>query len=387
MFVDSVIKNNMSLLKEVIELHKCGRILPDSYVIDVDTFVDNAKIMLEKARSLKLKMYFMLKQVGRNPYLAKKLIETGYESAVVVDFKEAQIMMENDIPLGNVGHLVQTPKHLLKKVIDYGAEVITVYTYEKMAEINEAAKESNKVQDILIRVYDDGDSIYSGQEAGITLTDLEGVVRNANELKNIKIVGVTSFPCFLYDDEINDFRPTHNLETVLKAKEILIKNNIDVKEINLPSTTCCRTLDLLKKYGGTHGEPGHGLSASTPLHAKMDLKEKPCVVYVSEVSHNFKDHGYVYGGGIYRRGHMENCLVGENLEHYHIKTPDIDSIDYHFVLDRKAKVSDIAIMAFRFQIFVTRSTVVLIEGLKTGTPHIVGVYDSEGHRMRGDFDE
>ena len=72
MFVDSVIKNNMSLLKEVIELHKCGRILPDSYVIDVDTFVDNAKIMLEKARSLKLKMYFMLKQVGRNPYLAKK---------------------------------------------------------------------------------------------------------------------------------------------------------------------------------------------------------------------------------------------------------------------------------------------------------------------------
>ena len=332
-------------------------------------------------------MYFMLKQVGRNPYIARKLIECGYDSAVVVDFKEAQIMMENGIPLGNVGHLVQTPKHLLKKIINYGTEVMTVYTYDKIVEINKAAKELNKVQDILIRVYDDGDSIYSGQEAGITLADLENIVRNTRELKNVKIVGITSFPCFLYDDADNDFKPTHNLETVLKAKELLVENGVDVKEVNMPSTTCCRTLDLIKRYGGTHGEPGHGLSASTPLHAKMDLEEKPCVVYVSEVSHNFNDHGYVYGGGIYRRGHMQNCLVGENLEHYRIYTPDIDSIDYHFVLDRNAKVSDVAIMAFRFQIFVTRSTVVLIEGLKNGTPKIVGVYDSEGRRLRGAIDE
>ena len=43
MFVDSVSKSNKRLLEEVVKLHKHGDILPDSYVIDVDTLLDNAK--------------------------------------------------------------------------------------------------------------------------------------------------------------------------------------------------------------------------------------------------------------------------------------------------------------------------------------------------------
>ena len=41
----------------------------------------------------------------------------GYVGAVCVDFREALTMVENQIPLGNVGHLVQIPRAALKKIL------------------------------------------------------------------------------------------------------------------------------------------------------------------------------------------------------------------------------------------------------------------------------
>jgi predicted amino acid racemase len=40
-------------------------------------------------------------------------------------------------------------------------------------------------------------------------------------------------------------------------------------------------------------------------------------------------------------------------------------------------------MAFRFQIFVTRSDVVLVKGIQEGCPGIVGIYDSQGRKKEG----
>ncbi len=79
-------------------MHQSGLIQPDSYVIDVDTFLENAALMLKEAKKMGIRLFFMLKQVGRNPYLAGKLIELGFEGAVVVDYKEARIMMDHGIP-------------------------------------------------------------------------------------------------------------------------------------------------------------------------------------------------------------------------------------------------------------------------------------------------
>ena len=76
----------------------------------------------------------------------------GYKGAVVVDFRCAQTMIDNNIPLGNVGHLVQTLKSKLKSFIAYGVEVFTVFTKEKMHEINEAAQSVDKIQDIIVKV-------------------------------------------------------------------------------------------------------------------------------------------------------------------------------------------------------------------------------------------
>ena len=92
-----------------------------------------------------------------------------------------------------------------------------------------------KEQKILIRVFGDGDMIYPGQTAGIHLKDLADFVAQVRDLPGIKIAGMTSFPCFLYNAEKDDIAPTANLQTVLKAKEILIDCGIEPEIINTPS--------------------------------------------------------------------------------------------------------------------------------------------------------
>ena len=60
--------------------------------------------------------------------------------------------------------------------------------------------------------------------------------------------------------------------------------------------------------------------------------------------------------------------------------PCDESIDYHFGISKECRVGDTVVMAFRFQIFVTRSDVVLVEGISKGEPRIIGVYDSLGRK-------
>lgn len=384
MFLEQTMKRNKALIETAFRLHKSGLILPDSYVIDVDSFLANAKQLLKEANRHQIRLYFMLKQVGRNPYLAGELVKLGYPGAVVVDFKEAQVMMENQIPIGNVGHLVQVPESMIKQVVDYSPEVITVFSMEKIRSIDRAAGELGKNQGIMLRVYDAEDMIYSGQTAGFCLDRLEVVAKHiVEECANVTIKGVTSFPCYLYNEEARDIQPTTNLNTVLRAKRTLENMGVTVPIVNTPSATCSRTLGKIAEYGGNCGEPGHGLSGTTPMHVLEEMEEIPSVVYVSEISHSFMGGGYCYGGGHYRRSHMERALVGASMEcarNLQAIPPSDESIDYHFGLSEECRVGDTAVMAFRFQIFVTRSDVVLVRGVQDGNAEIVGVYDSLGRK-------
>ncbi|NLC42302.1 MAG: hypothetical protein GX775_05575 [Erysipelothrix sp.] len=63
-----------------------------------------------------------------------------------------------------------------------------------------------------------------------------------------------------------------------------------------------------------------------------------------------------------------------------VRPPSLDSIDYYFQLGTTYKVSSPVIMAFRFQIFVTRSRVALVEGIQSNQPKIIGMFDSLGNR-------
>lgn len=383
MFVERLQKDNPKFIEAMVRLQQEGKLLPDSYAVDMEQYRSNAKAIVDSANAKGIRLYFMLKQVGRNPVLAQELVKLGYAGAVVVDFKEAQVMMRHNIPIGNVGHLVQIPAGMVKEVVAYGPEVITVYTADKVRSISRAASELGREQKILVRVFGDGDMIYPGQTAGVHLNDLAAFLEGIRDLPGIRVAGITSFPCFLYDAKADDIMPTANLQTVLKAKQILADCGIEPEIINTPSTTCCRTLERMAEYGCNCGEPGHGLTATTPHHVASEQPEKACIAYVSEVSHNFDGLGYCYGGGFYRRSHVENALVGRSygdLRPMKVIPPSPEAIDYHFGLSEGCAVGETVIMAFRFQVFVTRSDMVLLEGVSSGNAYVSGVWDSLGNQ-------
>lgn len=386
MFLKQTMMRNARLIETSFAFHQSGKILPDTYVVDLDQLLSNATFMLNKAKKQNIELYFMLKQLGRNPYIAKKLCEAGFEGAVVVDFKEANVMMRENIPICNVGHLVQMPKFMVEKLVNYGCKYFTVFSIEKLREINQAAKNKGIIQKVLLKVVGLEDKLYSGQIAGFRLETLAEQIEIMKTMKHIQIAGVTSFPCFLYDDTSDSIMPTNNLDTLLKAKQILQTCGIVIENINAPSATCSFTLEQMRAYPVTSGEPGHGLTGTTPLHAYRLCDEIPCVTYVSEVSHNFDAHAYCYGGGHYRRSHVAKALVGTSMEDYKevdIIPPTDESIDYYFEIPTPCRVSDTVIMAFRFQIFVTRSHVALVEGIQSKAPHIVGIYNSSGDECHG----
>lgn len=385
MFLKKTVERNPELVEAGFDLMKKGLILPDTYVIDTDRFLANARQMLDAARQQGIDLYFMLKQVGRNPELARKLVDMGYPGAVAVDFREAQVLMEHDIPICNVGHLVQSPRGFLERIIAYGPAYMTVYSLEKIREISREAEKQGKVMKLLIKVVDQGDLIYSGQTAGFSLDELPALLDEIDALPGVAAGGVTSFPTFLLDQEDGQLEPTHNLQTLLKAREILAAHGITEINVNAPSATCTRTIRNMEAYPAIRSaEPGHGLSGTTPLHALQEEPEVPCVIYMTEVSHDFQGHSYCYGGGHYRRSHVQQALAGTSLKsarYCEVIPADPTCIDYYFELDRKFPVSTPVCMAFRFQIFVTRSHVVLVEGLAAGNPHVIGEYDSLGRKL------
>lgn len=381
MFLDIVEKRNPELLKAAITLHKSGEIAPDTYVLDLDRVLENGRLLLKEAEARGIKLYAMTKQFGRVPIVTKKLIEMGFSGVVAVDFKEAQTMIDNKIKLGNVGHLVQIPSSMVENIVASNPEIITVYSIEKIRDIDKASKKFGKVQNIMVRVLEKESKIYPGQKGGFYLEELEGLVEATKELKNIKIDGITSFPCFLYDSEKNSLEKTENVDTIQKANKILKKLGIEVEQINLPSGTSLENIKRIAEMGGTHGEPGHSLTGTTPYNIKNEGGETPAIIYLSEISHNLDSTSFCYGGGHYRRSGMKNALVGDRLEEMKrvgIEAPSMENIDYYFEIDSNEKVGATVIAAFRTQVFVTRSDVAVVEGISKGKPKLIGIFDSFG---------
>ena len=379
MFLNKLIENNSKLIETAFKLHNNGDILPDTYLLDLDTILDNGREMLKLAKPLNIELYFMLKQIGRNPLIAKELMGIGFDGCVAVDYKEALAMIDNDIKIANVGHLVQVPKYAMDKIIASKPMYVTIYSKKIIDEINESAKKINSVQKLLVRITDDDASLYSGQVAGFNSDELLELLDYINKLSNVEFGGITAFPALLYDEKSNEICKTDNCLGLERAKRILSDNNYSDYMINVPSATCCASIPIISEFKGKSGEPGHGLTGTTPLHKYSNQVEKVGYCYVSEISHNFKDKAFCYGGGHYRRGHMENCLVGKEVDSAFlakIYTPDNDSIDYHFEIDGNFDVGDTCVMCFRTQVFTTRSNVAVVSDGK-----LVGLYNSLGDKI------
>ena len=382
MFLPKTMDANRPLIDFAFSAHGRGALLPNTYVLDMDALTANAAGMLETARKSGVALYFMLKQLGCNGQVARRLTDLGFPGAVAVDSREALYYKKNGIPLGHIGHLVQIPDGALGGLLDARPQIITVYSLEKARKISLLAAERGMTQDIMLRVIGPQDTLYSGQVAGFPLEALREEAHALGKLRGVRIAGVCAFPCFLHDEKAGDILPTSNAETVRRAAALLREMGFPVEQLNMPSATCIHSIPKIAAAGGTHAEPGHGLTGTTPWHLNH-RGETPALVYLSEVSHNYGGKGYCYGGGHYRRSHMAKALVGPSADRARlmgVAAPDPDSIDYHFTLERPARVGDGVVMAFRTQIFVTRSDLALVEGLSTATPKIVSLYDALGNR-------
>lgn len=371
MFLKKLIRQNRKFIDISIDLYKKNKISPDTYCIDVDQFLNNAKLIYKEAKKEDIKLFYMLKQVGRNPYLAKELEKIGYSGAVCVDFKEVEIMMSNNCKIGNVGHLVQIPKNMLQKVIEYGTEVITVYSYEMIELISKISSNLSKKQDILLKIVGKDSSIYRGQESGFYNEELDELLKRIKNLKGVNVIGVTSFPCFLSNNGV--IESTNNVKTLEEAIKILQKHNIIVRHVNLPSLTSTENISLIKKYGGTHGEPGHSFTGTIPVNNSEEIIS---YLYLSEISHHFNDRTYFYGGGYYHRGHLKKALINEEI--VSVNKFNSENIDYYLSVDGKYPIFSPVIMCFRAQMFVTRSDIALIKGISNDNPEIIGIYNSQG---------
>lgn len=383
MFLNALQKQNSALIDASVLLWQQGLIVPDTYVIDADVLLENARLLLSEANRFSIKLYAMSKQIGRNPWVCKKLLEMGYEGIVAVDFKEARQLYSHQIEVAHIGHLVQPPLHMLDQIIRHKPQVITVYSLEKARQISDAAKRYNYVQPLLVKVFQSDDLLYPGQEAGFELSELENVIAEIGQLPNVRLVGATHFPCMLFDAAQQKTLPTTNLHTLLQGKAILENCGIKVEQLNAPSASSCETLPLLAQFGVTHAEPGHALTGTTPANQNGDRPEKIAMLYLSEISHHYAGNSYCFGGGYYRRGHLTNALVVDAGQQHTTTVFPVDdaSIDYCLCLKGQYPVGSATIMSFRTQIFVTRSDVALVSGIQSGNPQLIGIYDSLGNSI------
>ncbi|CAH0343885.1 YhfX family PLP-dependent enzyme [Bacillus sp. CECT 9360] len=380
MFLEVTQQRNPRLIDVSLELHQQGAISPNTYVLDLDTVKSNASLIAGEAKKLDIELLYMTKQFGRNPLVAQAIVEAGIAKAVAVDPWEALTLSKNGLKIGHVGHLVQIPKRMIPEILSIQPDYITVFSYENAKNVSEAAKQMGRIQKIFLRIAEDGDFIYNGQEGGFTLDQLQEEVKKLEELDGIVIAGLTSFPCILIQNDTPTITP--NAKSMQRAKEFLEQRGHQNLQMNMPSATSVATMELLKENGATQAEPGHALTGTTPLHATQQLAERPAMTYVSEVSHLYQDRAYVFGGGFYPRSHMEKALVGtkiNNLKKVPIIKNDPTNIDYYGTLNTvDVKIGDTAIFAFRTQIFVTHAQIAIVKNLST-TPELLGIYDATGN--------
>lgn len=390
MFLQTTMERNPRLIEAALEYHQAGLVPPNTYLIDYDTVRENARLLAEASRQTGIALYFITKQIGHNPPTLAAIQEGGLTTGTCVDVTEAYVLASNGVRLGNAGHLTQIPVHDIEPIISQKPEVITVFGYEKATQISSVASRRGVTVDLVLRVHNADDFFYPGQVGGVALESLRETALEINTLPSVRVVGVTSYPCLLFNETTSQLELLPNLETVLRARDVLRSELGDqIWCVNTPGVTCVRALSVLQSAGVTHAEPGHALTGTTPLHAAESEPEAPAIVYITEVSHIEPDAAYIYGGGFYSRSGLKAVLVGNKPEHLHeapvkCSQPPSDKIDYYGRLDEvpaRVAVGDTVIAAFRTQIFVTRSYVAAVKGLHSGEKALLGLWDSRGRRV------
>lgn len=373
MFLNAVQRRNPGLLEAALKLHRDHRLPPNTYVLDLDGLEANTRALAAAAGAAGLSLYFMTKQLNRNPQVMQAVAASGIAKGVAVDIDDARAFRKAGVALGHVGHLVQIPRAHLTQMLSWRPEVMTVFSLANARALSEAAVALGRRQDVLLRLA--GEEVFPGQEGGVDWDELPHVAEEVAGLPGVRLAGLTAFPCLLAED--GRPTPTSNLDLLSRAARLLRDDlGLDIDQVNAPSLTCCSTLPLLRQAGATHGEPGHALTGTTPLHAVSDQPEVPALLYLSEVSHRHRGVAYCFGGGTYSRGHLQRALVGTDMRPVAVQAPEPEHIDYYLALqDPKAEPGEPVLMSFRTQAFTARANLALVAGIRSGRPRLAGLFD------------
>lgn len=402
MFLDLLRRRNPELLEAAARLSAERRLPPNTFVLDLDAIRQNAAAIRARADELNLRLYFMTKQIGRNPLVTSAMAKEGKPETVAVDIADADALHANGIRVGHVGNLVQTSVIDLPRVLAMNPEVVTVFSAEKALQLAQAAQAAGVEQGVLLRVSDPGKDVYlPGMEGGVTLEDLESAARAIQKMPGVRIDGVTTFPALAYDAEALP-RATPNFTTLIKAAETLRRLGVEVRQINAPGNTSVHTLELQASLGATHVEPGHGFLGTTPFHLSADLPERPAACYVTEVAHRVGERAYVYGGGFFiddpvwlRPDFTHQALVSTSPDDLLSRAVPFlgagsgtkggfGGIDYYgYLADPQAQlpIGSSVVMGFRIQSFVTRANIAVVSTGGESSPQLHGVFDNFGRRL------
>jgi predicted amino acid racemase len=391
LFVEVTRRRNPALVEVAVELHRRGQIPPNTYVIDVDTVEQNAAAVASAATAAGLETLQMTKQFGRNPVVAAAAERGGIPEVVAVDFECARVLHAFGLKIGHLGHLVQIPSTDRTAAMRLDPRQVTVFDIQQAAAIGEVAAAMGRTQGVLLRVVAEGDIFYPAQRGGIPEYDLVTAAKAVDDIDGVKVIGVTSFPCLMFDPDAGEVSPTPNLSTVAGAAQTLRDEGFEISVVNTPSMSTSATVGILADHGSTQIEPGSCLIGHTPLHAVSDEPELPAMVYVSEISHRYSDCAYAFGGGFYPRSRAKTALVFTSDGSVHeagVELDPPDAIDYHGTLHvdpALVKIGDTVIYAFRSQVFVAHSWVAPVSGLASGAPVIEGLFTERGWPVTEDL--
>ena len=382
MFIEVTQRRNPALIDAAVKLHQQGAIPSNCYVVDVDTVAANAGLVAKAGAEAGLTLFQMTKQWGRNPVVALAVARAGIPKAVVVDFDEARVLHRAGVDIGHLGHLVQVPRKEAGHAIEMSPDQVTVQNYAQAENLSRAAVAAGVVQSILLRVEGPKDVFYPAQRGGVPEAALEETAQAVAALPGVQVIGVTSFPCVLWNPDTAALEPTPNLGTLLRSAERLRRLGIDVTVVNAPSATCIATLPTLAAAGATQAEPGSCLLGQTPLHAVSDQPELPAMVYVTEVTHVEGPLANTLGGGFYARSRAEAALIygdGDGPVATRVQPNPPDAIDYHGTVETEGPVAvgNTAVYSFRSQVFVSRASVAVVQDVQR-SPEVVGLFNRDG---------
>lgn len=401
MLLAKALERNPGMLDAAIRLHRDGRLPAGTHMVDLDAVADNARAIAQAASRHGVRVFAMTKQDGHEPHMTRVALDQGIDSVTAVEAMQAHRINRFGFPLGNVGHTQQIPFAQVERIVAMRPEFVTVYSAAAARAVSDAARRLGTVQPLYVTVANVGDEgVHDELIGGWTEATCVQGVREIAELSHVRVAGIAQHVTIDYpsQDDPHAARPTEAFMTTLRAKRLL-ESELGLPElhINCAGNVNAITIQQLAGYGATEVEPGAALVGSGRFHCLMDMPERPAQVYVSEITHHWRDNAYAIGGGFNFVWDMGGTLspfrglVGRSLEEACQQALEFRGspwYDVHGLFHdpcRVARVGDTLLFTHLAQVIMERCYVAAVSGISRGEPRLEALFDNGLTMLDSDF--